>query len=84
LYKETKFSINTNIKKKHKNNKNIKNMTDDNIFDTEDHKYRQYKTTSKTIKTNTKDEKPFAVILDSGASKTYFNNRKRLTNFQFK
>jgi hypothetical protein len=59
-------------------------MTYDNIFVIEDHKHKQYKTIPKSIKTNAKSDKPFEVILDSGASKTYFNDRKRLTNFQYK
>jgi hypothetical protein len=80
--KKTKDFINTNITKKYKNNKNIKKITYDNIFVIKDHKHKQYKTISKTIKTNTKNEKP-EVILDSGPSKTYFNDRKRLSNFQY-
>jgi hypothetical protein len=59
-------------------------MIYDNIFVIKDHKHKQYKTISKTIKTNTKNEMPFKVILDSEASKTYFKDRKRLSNFQYK
>jgi hypothetical protein len=58
-------------------------MTNDNVFVIEDHKQKQYKMISKFIKLILK-RKPFKVILDSGANKTYFNDRKRLTNFQYK
>jgi hypothetical protein len=69
----------SNITKKYINNKNVNKMTYDNIFF-----IKQYKTISKTIKMTTKDGKPFKIILNSGASKTYFNDRKRLTNVQYK
>jgi hypothetical protein len=59
-------------------------MNYDNIFVIEDHKHKQYKMAPKTIKMNTKNEKTSKVILDSGASKIYFNDRKRLINFQYK
>jgi hypothetical protein len=62
----------------------IKKMTYDNIFVIEDHNHKQYKMILNTIKKNTKNDKPLKVTFDSGASKTYFNDRKRLTSFQYK